>query len=109
VPTETVKRKRGTGTWGGARPGSGRKADPARLELESIMHAAVSREDRIAIVEKAVSLARAGSFSHAQLVLAYLYGKPPQRLEHTGDPDRPIGVVYVNDWRSSENNGNGHR
>jgi len=30
----------------------------------------------------------------AELIAAYAYGKPPQKLEHGGDPENPTPITY---------------
>jgi hypothetical protein len=87
---------------GGARPGAGRKPNATRLELNSLMDECVGLEKRRQILKSAVEQAESGSIQHQQFIFGYLYGKPAQRLELSGDPNAPVRVVYVNDWRSGE-------
>lgn len=78
---------------GGARRGAGRKPSDARAELPTLLEEAVSRADRVAILRAQVDLAVGGDSKAAAMVLAYLYGKPVDRVENSGDGGGPLKIV----------------
>ena len=73
---------------GGARPGAGRKPKAQDLELHALLNDAWPLEKRRAVIESLVETAEGiskSSVSAAQLLLAYAYGRPIERQEHTGE------------------------
>lgn len=80
-------------THGGARPGAGRKPNSAREELPRLLDNAIPLADRTAILVALAEAAKDGDIKAATLVLAYLYGRPIERQEVTGDAQGPLKVV----------------
>lgn len=73
---------------GGARPGAGRKPKFQDLDLQGLLSDTWPREKRHAaftrLAEKADS-DRGDSIEAIKLLLAYSYGKPIERQEHSGE------------------------
>jgi hypothetical protein len=73
---------------GGARPGSGRKRKADELELQSLLISAWPPEARQAALDRLSQKAdsdRGDSLDALKLLLAYAYGKPIERQEHSGE------------------------
>lgn len=83
---------------GGARKGAGRKPGSARDELQGILDEACPRESRLILFQGLVARAQAGDPKAAALVLAYIYGKPVERKEISGNDGDALKVIveYVN-------------
>ena len=77
---------------GGKRPGAGRKPNDLRAELPALLDEAIPRADRVAILREQVQAAKNGNTKAAALVLAYLYGKPVDRIESTGEEGGPMKI-----------------
>lgn len=68
---------------GGQRNGAGRKSRAEELKLAETIDSALGEtwvEDLLKEIHKQ---AKGGSFPHAQLLLAYKYGKPQDRVDLT--------------------------
>src|SRR6476660_530382 len=73
---------------GGARPGAGRKRKADELELQSLLIQAWPPEARQAALDRLAQKAdsdRGDSLDALKLLLAYAYGKPIERQEHSGE------------------------
>lgn len=68
---------------GGARPGSGRKSKAEELKLADTIDNALGEEWVKDLLIKIHGEAKKGSFQHAQLLLAYKYGKPQDKVDLT--------------------------
>lgn len=69
---------------GGRRPGAGRKSKAEELKLAETIDNALGEKWVDDLLKEIYSKAKKGSFLHAQLLLAYKYGKPPEKMEHSG-------------------------
>lgn len=68
---------------GGIRAGQGRKPKAIELKLAETIDTALGEEWTNDVLKEVFAKAKAGSFLHAQLLLAYKYGKPPDKLDVT--------------------------
>lgn len=68
---------------GGRRPGSGRKSKAEELKLAETIDQALGADWVHAILNKLHAEAIKGSYQHAQLLLAYKYGKPQDKVDVT--------------------------
>lgn len=75
---------------GGTRPNSGRKSLKDELGLQKILKECFTLADRQAVIKKLVSKAKSGSIRHAELLLAYTWGKPKQVLDIGLDDDTDV-------------------
>lgn len=66
---------------GGPRPGSGRKSDALKAELQDLIRETVPREKLKSIIEVMSHLANAGDTKAAAWLFDRLYGRPVQHLE----------------------------
>ena len=66
---------------GGARPGAGRKSDADIQRVRTLMAQAVTDSDWRDIFTALALKALAGNTRAAELLMAYAFGKPPERLE----------------------------
>jgi hypothetical protein len=68
---------------GGPREGSGRKSKAEELGLPALIEEIIGEEGKRAIIEKLAEKAKAGSFLHQQLLMAYMFGKPTDKVDLT--------------------------
>ena len=68
---------------GGRRPGSGRKSKAEELKLAEKLDELLGSDWEQAVFDKIRSEALKGSFQHAQLLVAYKYGKPQDKVDIT--------------------------
>ena len=71
------------GTNGGARPGAGRKSKAVELGLPALIDEIAGDEGKKEVLKKVLEQAKAGSFHHQQLFLAYAFGKPAEKIDLT--------------------------
>lgn len=93
---------------GGLRPGSGRKSKAEELKLAETIDKALGETWVDDVLKQVYEQAKKGSFVHAQLLLAYKYGKPPDKIEHSGSIDGEWNVTLnldANKLRSSVGSG----
>lgn len=69
------------GQNGGARPGAGRKPKTDEIAMIELL----SPMDKIALEALKKGLA-AGEFPYVKMFMEYRYGKPKEKIEHSGDP-----------------------
>ncbi len=81
---------------GGPREGSGRKSKAEELKLAETIDTALGEtwvSDLLLAIHKE---AKAGSYQHAQLLLAYKYGKPQDKVDlTTNGKDLPTSKEVV--------------
>jgi hypothetical protein len=77
---------------GGKRPGAGRKPNAARDELRLLLDEMVTTDERKQMLAVCRSYAQSGSLPHLQFLFSYLYGKPVERIEHTGEDGDAIRI-----------------
>ena len=68
---------------GGKRPGAGRKSKAEEMGLPSLIEDCIGEEGKRALIEKINAQAMAGSYKHQELLMAYIYGKPTDHIDHT--------------------------
>lgn len=79
---------------GGKRPNSGRKSKAEELGVVSLLDKCWKPKDRELVIQNLVIIACNGdakaAVSAASLLLAYAYGKPTEKHEHSGENGGPI-------------------
>jgi len=68
---------------GGARKGAGRKTKAEELELPALIDEVIGEDGKRAVITKLFEKAKTGSYLHTQLLMAYIYGKPQDKLDLT--------------------------
>lgn len=68
---------------GGARPGAGRKSKAEELELPALIEEVIGEQGKRDIIKKLFEKAKGGSYPHTQLLMAYMYGKPQEKVDLT--------------------------
>jgi len=81
---------------GGKRKGAGRKSKAEEAGLRQEIDEVVSVEDRQAIWKKLASNAKEGDKPSTELLFAYYYGKPTDKvqMEHSGNVDSEVQIVF---------------
>lgn len=75
----------------GGKPGrSGRKPKQVELKLAELLDTAWPEQDRLSALRKLAEMANAGDKESLKLLLAYSYGRPKERVEHSGVDGEPI-------------------
>lgn len=89
---------------GGARPGAGRKSKADELKLAESIDLALGETWVSDLLKKIHQAAKKGSFQHAQLLLAYKYGKPQENVNISTIPDIIIehSVITVDQAKASK-------
>lgn len=91
---------------GGKRKGAGRKSKAEEMGLPKLMAKSVSKKDWIAIFDALKAQAIAGSKAHAELLMAYNFGRPVQNIDHTTKGDKlQSAVVSLNLSTGSDDEG----
>lgn len=85
------------GNRGGQKGKSGRKSKAEELGLVALFDRCVTAEDREDCIKKLAEDCRAEDFHQRhesrKLLLAYIYGKPRESVEHLGEGGGPIEIV----------------
>ena len=68
---------------GGKREGSGRKSKAEELGLPALIDEVIGDEGKRTIIKKLFEKAKSGSYLHQQLLMAYMYGKPQEKVDLT--------------------------
>jgi hypothetical protein len=71
------------GQSGGKREGSGRKSKAEELQLPAMIEEIAGDEGKKEVLKKILDQAKAGSFNHQQLFMAYAFGKPTEKIDLT--------------------------
>lgn len=66
---------------GGARQGAGRKTKAEELGLPMLIDDVIGESGKRDLIKQLYDQAKKGSFNHAQLLLAYIYGKPTEHVK----------------------------
>lgn len=82
---------------GGVRAGAGRKAKAIELKVAEKFSQVL---DDISVVSKLSELVKKGNIKAIELWLAYIYGKPQQKIDHTTDGES-INIKPI-DWTKSD-------
>lgn len=80
---------------GGRRPGAGRKSKAEEAGLKALLDEVWTPKDRKAVIVALSKQAAQGNVQAATLLFNYAFGKPAQRIEHTGDADAPLAIQIV--------------
>lgn len=81
---------------GGHREGAGRKTKAEELKLADAIDSALGTDWVDGLLKKIYEQAEKGSFVHAQLLLAYKYGKPQDKVDvTTNGKDLPTSKEIV--------------
>lgn len=75
---------------GGRRANSGRKSKAKELGLAEILDRIWTLGDRYEVIQALNEKAKAGNEKAAALLLAYAYGKPTERVEHSNPDGSPL-------------------
>lgn len=90
---------KGQAKRGGARPGAGRKTKQFEQDLNSLLKEHVTGDKRAEIIRKLAEDSAHVSFKirheARKLLLSYLYGKPVDRLEVSGEGGGPIPITII--------------
>lgn len=78
---------------GGFRVGGGRKSKAEELGLPKLIEDVIGESGKRQLVEVLFKKAKAGSFPHHQLLMAYTFGKPVEK--HDVDQKTEISIVYA--------------
>ncbi len=78
---------------GGARDGAGRKSKAEELGLKATLDQVFTDKDKEELFSKLLKEGKKGSLPHAQLLLAYYYGKPKETVISEIDQETTIRVV----------------
>lgn len=78
---------------GGYRPGSGRKSKAEEMGLPALIEEVIGEEGKKAVIKKLFEKAKDGSYLHAQLLLAYMYGKPQDHVDVTSGGEKIEGAI----------------
>ena len=68
--------------WGGKRPGQGR---PKKADEQDVINLLDKHIDRDVVTIKLAELIKKGDMKAITLYLSYIYGKPINRIEQSGD------------------------
>lgn len=70
---------------GGKREGAGRKTKAEELGLPALIDDCIGEDGKRAIIKKLYEKAKTGSYLHAQLLMAYMFGKPTDKVDVTSN------------------------
>lgn len=73
---------------GGRRAGAGRASRAEILGLPMLIEDVMGEDGKRELIQKIFDQARAGSFPHQQLILAYAYGKPSDHVDITSKGEK---------------------
>ena len=86
---------------GGARPNSGRKSKAEEMGLVALLDKCFTQKDRESCIQKLAEDCQSEDFHERnesrKLLLAYTFGKPTEKHEHSGEGGGPItlNVLYA--------------
>ena len=75
---------------GGKRPNAGRKSKAEEMELAGLLDRVWTLSDREEVIRAIHAKAVDGNEKAAALLLAYAYGKPPERIQHENPDGSPL-------------------
>lgn len=80
---------------GGRRPGAGRKPKEYEADLAEILKRSFLPEDREAVFKRLIADSKSGDHRATQILLAYAYGKPTERVEISGRDGGPVPIETI--------------
>lgn len=80
---------------GGKRTGAGRKTKAETLQLDKLLEDCATDDDIKELFRVLVRNGKRGNINATMAFLSYKYGKPKERLEHSGDKDNPLIIKIV--------------
>jgi hypothetical protein len=85
---------------GGYREGSGRKSKAEEMGLPALIEEVLGEQGKRDIIVKLFEKAKAGSYLHTQLLMAYMYGKPQDHVDITsgGDKMETVREIVFRDY-----------
>lgn len=72
---------------GGKREGAGRKSKAEELGLPQLIEEVIGDDGKRELIKKIHAKAKEGSFNHQQLLMAYIYGKPTEKIISQSVPE----------------------
>lgn len=92
------------GNRGGVKGRSGRKSKAEELGLSALLDECFGIEDRKAVFQNLARIAKGdddkSAVSASSLLLAYAYGKPTEKHEHSGESGGPMVLKVVYEQRT---------
>lgn len=85
---------------GGKAGRSGRKTKAVELGLQKLLDECWTLAERKACIKKLAASAKLGEMEATKLLMAYAYGKPVDKKEHSSDPKAPMVIRVIYDERS---------
>lgn len=83
------------GKGGGKRPGAGRKSKAEEMGLKALLDECITEAERRSLFRKLLAAGKKGDVKATGLLLAYIYGKPVERHEHSGENGAPIPISII--------------
>lgn len=80
---------------GGKRAGAGRASRAEILGLPMLIEEVMGVDGKKELIQKIFDQAKAGSFPHQQLILAYAYGKPSEHVDLTTQGEKIEGKEII--------------
>lgn len=80
---------------GGARPNAGRKSKAEEMELYKLLNKCWTKREREECIKKLAQRATKGDLESIKLLMAYTFGKPTERVEHSGKDGGAIPITVV--------------
>lgn len=80
---------------GGARPNAGRKSKAEEMQLARLLNKCWTKKQREECIRTLASRASKGDLESIKLLLAYTFGKPTERVEHSGKDGGAIPITVV--------------
>jgi len=95
------------GNSGGKKGRSGRRSKAEEMGLVALLYECVSDADRRACFEQLAKDCKSEDFHERhearKLLLAYIYGKPTEKREHSGEGGDPVTLHVVYDQPLTDN------
>lgn len=80
---------------GGRREGAGRKSKAEEMGLPRLIEECIGEEGKRALVLAIKKKAMSGSYKHQELLMAYIYGKPTDHIDHTSGGEAIKTVNFI--------------
>jgi hypothetical protein len=80
---------------GGKRAGAGRPPKSNEEELQDLLKKGWSKKQRLEAIKKAAHRASLGDLEALKLLMAYTFGKPKEKHEHSGPDGGSIPVAIT--------------
>ena len=88
-----IKKVRGQN--GGKRPDAGRKSRAEEMGLMRLLNECWTLAQRERVIRKLAALASKGDIEAIKLLMAYAFGKPTEKHQHSGDVNAPLEIRVV--------------